>query len=467
MTVYTGALPDKLPDTAAITAAADDITTQAEKANTLVGDAQTELSGVGSVFNTPDTATVESAMNTLVKPFTDDITTSIGPVTTGLDNFASDIENLKARYDRVREDVSEHNDWQRPPKGDPHRGTYDQQETDLAAEVQAVGQLYDEAVERCEKKIRQGTPSSVPGFPVSAGVTFGVGMGVTATETWFKSKVKFVRVRNGRINIQVSQPIPRKGHKISTKVMSKLGMPDSYVNKYANLFDPETGKRLSIADWERAVEKVDPKSALGILFARSPWLKRRFENAHVRVEPTNLPKGKVNANGSARVIAEDPKGVPPKAHGKNRNKTLKHTDAGKWGRAAKFAKVGGLGLGALGFAGSAMNGYNNSVERNPAASPGEHAKNAAIDATIETGASAVGAKVGGAIGRSAGAAIGQAIIPIPGVGAAVGAVAGGFLGNVAGGFIGGQVGKGINALRHSDGDSFGERAKDFVGGLFS
>lgn len=467
MTVSTAALPDKLPDTEAITAAAEGITAQAEKAGTLVGNAHTELSGVGGVFDTPDTPTVESAINTLVKPFTDDITTSIGPVTTGLDNFASDIENLRDRYDRVRDDVAEHNDWQRPPADDPHRATYDRQETDLAEEVRTVGNLYDEAVERCEEKVRQGTPSPVPGFPISSGVTFGVGMGLTATETWFKSKVKFVRVRNGRINIQVSQPIPRRGHRISTKVMSKLGMPDSYVNKYANLFDPETGKRMSIADWERAVDTVDPKSALGVLFARSPWLKRRFKDAHIRVERTNLPKGKVNADGSARIIAQDPKGVPPRAHGKNRDKTLKHADSGKWGKAAKAAKWGGSGLGVLGFAGSAMDGYNKSVERNPAASTGEHVQNAVIDATIETGASAVGAKVGGAIGRSAGAAIGQAIIPIPGVGAAVGAVAGGFLGNIAGGFIGGQVGKGINAFRHSDGDSFGEKAKDFVGGLFS
>lgn len=467
MTVSTHALPDQLPDTGAITAAAKDITTQADRAGTLVGDAHTELSGVGSDFNTPDTATVESAMNTLVKPFTDDIKTSIGPVTTGLDTFASDIDNLKARYDRVRDDVSEHNDWQRPPADDPHRDTYDRQETDLATEVQAVGRLYDEAVERCEKKVREGTPSSVPGFPVSAGVTFGVGMGLTATETWFQSKKKFMRVRNGRINLQVSEPIPRTGHKISTKVMSKLGMPDSYVNKYANVFDPETGKRLSVADWEKAVDTVDPKSALGVMFARSPWLKRRFKDAHVSVQRTHLPNGKVRADGTARVIAEDPKGVHPKAHGKNRNKTLKHADAGKWGKAAKAAKWGGRGLGALGFAGSAMDGYNKSVERDPTASTGEHVKNAAVDATIETGASAAGAKVGGLVGRSAGAAIGQAIIPIPGVGAAVGAVAGGFLGNVVGGFVGGQVGKGINALRHSDGDSVGEKAKDFVGGLFS
>lgn len=466
MTVYTTALPDKLPDTGAITTASKEITTQAEKATELVGDAHTEVSGVGAFFDTPDTATVVSAVNDCVKPFTDDITTSIGPVTTGLDTFASDIDSLKARYDRVREDVAEHNDWERPPADDPQRETYDRQERSLTREVATVGRLYDEAVERCEKKVREGTPSSVPGFPVSSTVTFGVGVGLTAAQTWFETNAKYVRMRNGRIIIQVSQPIPRSTHGISTRVMSKLGIPDSYVQKYANLLDPENSRRMSIGDWERAIHDVDPNSHLGKMFAAHPWLKRRLLDAHISVSTQTTPKGKVNANGTARVIAEDPKGVNPRAHGSNRNKTVKHPNAGRWGKAGAAAKWGGRGLGVLGFVGAGMDGYNSSVERDPTASTATHAKNAAIDATVETTASAVGAKVGGMVGRSAGAAIGQAIIPIPGVGAAVGAVAGGFLGNVVGGVVGGQIGKGINAFRHSDGDSFGEKAKDFVGGLF-
>ena len=49
--------------------------------------------------------------------------------------------------------------------------------------------------------------------------------------------------------------------------------------------------------------------------------------------------------------------------------------------------------------------------------------------------------------QAAGAAIGQALIPIPGVGAAVGGFVGGFIGEEVGGFIGEKVGGFINDWR--------------------
>jgi hypothetical protein len=468
MTVYTSALPARLPDTGAITAAAQGIATRATEANEHVSAAHAELSGVGGFFATPDTPAVTSAMNDVVRPFVADIETSVGPVRTGLDNFASDIDNLRSRYERVGEDVAEHNDWPRPPAGDPHRHAYDVQEANLRAEVGAVGRLYDEAVQRCEVKVNEGSPSPIPGNPVPSGLSFGVGLGLSATQTWFETHAQYVKVRNGRINLQVSQPIPRAGHRISAQVMQKLGIPDSYVTRYLDVFDPHTGRRLSIQDWERAVDGVDPGSPLGRIFEQYPWLERRFMDAHVAVAPVVATAGaRRPPRGDARIIAQDPRGISPQVHGENRNRTHPHPDAGRWAQAGKAANWAGRGLGVLGFAGSAMDGYNNSVERDPTASPRVHATNAALDATVETAASAVGAQVGGMVGRAAGAAIGQAIIPIPGVGAAVGAVAGGFLGNVAGGLIGGQIGKGINAFRHSEGDSIGEKARDFAGGLFN
>ncbi|WP_231148208.1 hypothetical protein [Streptococcus equi] len=56
---------------------------------------------------------------------------------------------------------------------------------------------------------------------------------------------------------------------------------------------------------------------------------------------------------------------------------------------------------------------------------------------VDTAATVVGSN----IGRVAGAAVGQMIIPIPGVGAALGSVAG----SILGGMIGSKVGNAVNA----------------------
>lgn len=467
MTVCTSALPASLPDTGAITAAAQVIASRAAAANEYVDDAHGELSGVGCFFATPDTPKVTAAMADVVKPLAADLETSVGPVKTGLDGFASDIEHLRARYVRLCDDVAEHNHRPRPSMEDPLRHAYDREESVLRAEVRSVRRLYDEAVERCEDRIRSATPSDVPGFPVSPGAMFAVGAALTSRQAWYEANGRFIRVRNGRINLHVAQPIPRHGRTISGLMMRRVGIPTSYVEKYLQTFDPQAGHRVSIGDWRRAVRNVDSRSALGLMFAARPWLRRRFLEAHVHVTPARARGAAKRPVGNARIIAQDPKGVDLNAHGKDRNQTLKHPDSAQWSKAAKTAAWGGRGLGVLGFTGAAMDGYNHSVERNPEASPRVHVTNAVVDATVEATASAVGAKVGGMVGRTAGAVIGQALIPIPGVGAAVGAVAGGLLGNVAGGWIGNKVGKGSNAAKHGEGESLGDKAQDFIGGLFS
>lgn len=462
MTVYTDALPEKLPPSGPITDAAQDIRDTATKSTAAVDDAQNQMNGLPTVFDTPDTEVAVSAIRQNIRPMVADITVSIGPVTTGLDTFASDLDSLRQRYDRVREDVAEHNDWVRPSDENPNQAEYDRQERALAREVETVARLYDEAVERCENKVNQGSPLTMPESPIGPAVSFGIGLSLSSIQAWNDSHVKFVKVRNGKINIVTKSPVRRSTLKISGGVMKKLGIPDSYVQRYMKVFDAN-GKSLSIGDWDRAIRDVDPKSPLGKVFAAHPWLKNRFKQAHARVTVNSgNAKGPV---ASSRIIAQDGRGIHPSAHGSNRNKTLPHPDAeerGKWGTRAKWA---GRAFTVFGFASSFSNGYNSSVERNPDGTGWDHAGAAVADATIETAAGAVGGHVGAMAGRAGGAAIGQVLIPIPGVGAAIGGVVGGVVGGAIGGWLGGAIGGGINAARHSEDDSVGGRVSSFLGGM--
>lgn len=89
--------------------------------------------------------------------------------------------------------------------------------------------------------------------------------------------------------------------------------------------------------------------------------------------------------------------------------------------------------------------YNDALKEG--VSPADAKSEALWTAGIEGTSTTVGKVAGGYIGRVGGAAIGQALIPIPGVGAAVGGFVGGFVGEKVGGFIGEKVGGFINDAR--------------------
>lgn len=338
MTVWTTGLPTSLPASEPITTAAENIRSTSIAARGHVEDAQQVLFGLDSEFDTPHTASAEAAFGEVVTPFVVDLDLGVAPVATGLETFASDIDHLRSRFARVRQDVAEHNDRVRPPADDPLRSQYDAQEQSLQREVDTVAGLYDEAAERCENKVREGSPFTVPEYPHANGINFGVGVALTTAEQWFQNNRKHVRVRNGRITIVTQQPIRRSTYRISGAVMSRLGIPDSYVNRYMDVL--RTGNGVSIGAWERAVRGVDPTSALGVAFARFPWLKRRFLDAHPQIgtTPVRGRDGAVRghrATVNGRLTAQDPRGVSPRAWGEDRNRTIRHPSSGRWGTAAK------------------------------------------------------------------------------------------------------------------------------------
>lgn len=145
---------------------------------------------------------------------------------------------------------------------------------------------------------------------------------------------------------------------------------------------------------------------------------RQAENSFIRTavdinDKKAATKGKVNTNAKAKTGAKMSKGVK---NAMATSKTLRKCTRG-------VGKLGGWLAAGLSVVGAALD-----IGTAVAASPkGDGLKNGLRQA----GKSAVrvGAELGGAaIGQWAGAAIGQVLIPIPGVGAAIGGIVGSFAG---------------------------------------
>nr|NLD40563.1 hypothetical protein [Actinomycetales bacterium] len=104
--------------------------------------------------------------------------------------------------------------------------------------------------------------------------------------------------------------------------------------------------------------------------------------------------------------------------------------------------------------------YNEALRNNPSMT-GEQARNEGVkSAAIEGTAKNVGKVAGTVAGRAVGAAVGQALIPIPGVGAAVGGFVGGIVGEKVGGFVGEKVGGFINDVRRDGLGAAADKAKN-------
>ena len=156
-----------------------------------------------------------------------------------------------------------------------------------------------------------------------------------------------------------------------------------------------------------------------------------------------------------------------KIEGLNLDKKLKNLQEGRFGQ---WVDKGGKALGLLDagmtYVNSYTDNYNELLRENPDASEDEIAamqRDAGVSTAIEGTAENAGKVVGGVVGRTAGAALGQAIIPIPGVGAAVGGFVGGIVGESVGGFIGKGVGGFIDDWRKDGFSGATEKAAENIG----
>ncbi|WP_417217598.1 hypothetical protein [Arthrobacter sp.] len=447
MTVSTASLPEKLPDTGAIDTAAAAVRKVGTDSHEIRKDVQSDWSGLPGVFESPHQALVYSAVKTVMKPYTDAVKTLTNDTATALEGFSSDISGLKQRYDDVKKQASAHNALE----GDDRPDDYGTKNADIQAEINAVSRLYDDAVKECADKISKLNPLYGDGAK-TAGKAYGAvstyalpalkALGLTADSLEFRNG-QLIFKYNSDANDFKKTGLPKK-FSIKEGTLKKLGVPNSYVERLVDSQKP-SGDRVSKNAGKNMLHNLDPKSPLGALVAKYPWLKNSKFSVHG--QKVDLKVQLTRGSGSHR-------GGPHARTGPVKlPKALDKVNKFANGPAGKLLTVVGAGTT---FAGTYTEGYNESLIRNPDMSPGEHRAEAAKDAAIVTGAEQVGSVVGTAVGRGAGAAIGQAIIPIPGVGAAVGGFLGGLAGGYVGGVVGNAIGSTINDIRHGDIGSVGE-----------
>ncbi|WP_102158198.1 hypothetical protein [Zhihengliuella halotolerans] len=442
MTVSTSDLPESWPDAGNITAAAEKVRKIGTSSRTIFDDASTKWSGLSGngVFESPHQDKVLSAPANTVEPFVMITETATENVASALEDFAETMGHTnKQRYDDVLLVAQAHNNVTFEP-GDKPDG-YDTDSTAIQREINAVATLYDNAVQTCARKINGENP--LRDLPA----------GVAGAHATYKAVKKYLekagvhsshfKVRRGQLmfvyNTEVN-PYRKQfptSFKINRSILEGLHVPQKYIDRLTG--ETKAQFRTYNGQFERWLKEAGKRSPLGLILAKYPFLKNtklRFDGMNVRARVPLTP-----------TTGQKPLPSNSKVQHTKLTKALERLNKLQKTPLLKGVAVVAAGLNAYG---NYTEAYADSMVRDPDKSPDEHMRTAAIDASIKTGAETVGATVGTAVGRGVGAAVGQAIIPIPGVGAAVGGFVGGLAGGWLGGKVGGWAGGMINDFRHSE-----------------
>ncbi|RZU63491.1 hypothetical protein [Zhihengliuella halotolerans] len=446
MSVDTSNLPEKLPASAGITQAASRIRSLGGSVESIYTDVDSEWKNITDHFKTTHDQQILGAPAKVMHPSVEAFKGTMDGVADALDDFESAVDGLRSRYNDVKSDARTHNAIPVADQSDSHSSD----ENTLQERVDSVANDYDAAVSTCSSAIRNLNPAylleghdpselheiNVPAylFPL-LGVAPRSGAATNAV-------VSQLSYKNGKLNFtfntqnnpfMTQRGMPER-YNISERSLRALSVPESYVERMmrASGVDPE---RLSSNKTREMLRNLPEQSALGWLVRKYPHLKSSSMSVNGRDVRLNI---RLSAgNGTPPTNTRAPFRLPPGA-----NKAMNALD--------KFGKVlTPLDYGVT-FYGSFSEGYNDSLERNPDGTMEEHVRAATVDATVVTSSKAAGEIAGTIAGRAGGAALGQVLIPIPGVGAAVGGFVGGWAGGVVGSWAGEKVGGLINDLRHSE-----------------
>ncbi|MEV4902140.1 hypothetical protein AB0K08_12440 [Citricoccus sp. NPDC055426] len=473
MTVTIAGLPEKLPNTGDIDAAAGDIKTAGTNAASYAEDGVTSWSGLSAHYSTPDAETALNAVN-MVQVYADEASTCATSVKTALGNFADAIEALRSEYNLVKQLAGTHNAVD-TTVADFDYAAHATERNNLQKRINDVATDYDDASKTCADAIRAANTGKLfeltdGGLPVAVAtfVTKTALEGYTTKGSTKYFTYNFSAPRIVRPAVLDKLPIPPKfvdridtwaeaGNNAINQKHRQL-LPDFSKRQFAERtggFDPVKNPHFTALMASPAFRRLlgtDGK-------AKNPSLRRLVDRHHLSVKNGTVTVGYAATDGKT-------KGTP---------------------KAPKWAKNTLRGMNAAGhvagFASATSAQYEELRQKHPDWSEAQLKSEAVADGVTTQVATAVGeevgAKVGTQVGRYAGAAIGQALIPIPGVGAAIGGIAGGFVGNFVGGWVGGKVGGAIGdwVADNTDftetakdvGESIGKaagKAKDFIGGLF-
>ncbi|MEE1621831.1 hypothetical protein ACQ3I4_09580 [Zafaria sp. Z1313] len=409
----------------------------------------------------PEGSKIHNAVAENVIPYADLVQASVSDLETAFGTFASRLSEFKPKWEDIKQRVADYNALEAQPTdpedredGTSYRTAY--KTSTLQQEVDSAADDYKGYVDACVEAIENADPSADPEWAGS-----NVNQFITGVKShWSNARgvmqnIGGFRSVDGKVGFRWSYTNP------APKNISQ------FLNGKAPWWLPEEAQKR----WKATFPHTKSYTSFGLdgVMERLK-LKGLYNNADPNFDSF---KGIISADGQKVALyfgagGTTMPGWADKATKKMRAWDAKLTKGLESLQKNKWVKGGGGALAVLDtvstYKDSYSTAYNDSLRENPGFSPEEHRKEAVTSAAITGTAETAGKVAGGIAGRAAGAAVGQALIPIPGVGAAVGGFVGGIVGEKVGGFLGKEVGNFINDWR-KDGakealGNLGDRAKD-------
>lgn len=463
-------LPTKLPRSGEIRAAGTTFNKEGEKIDTAYSDTITHWNRLASAATYPNDETVNNGFVTEILPLAEAVVLGMKNIKKATDAFADNMDALQWRHSNLKIEVKEFNalpaylyspaqETTALEDGSTLPSTRTRSERNrILGLLQTAEDDYQGFIDSCVSAIEASSPAAaaptkgtktvavITGFKnaygmVNTSVDRAAGLDVTKG-----GRLKFSWSMENKALSQFAFDGTPKLKKFLLD--GKIGpFSSSYVaNHTKQLTTWADGKYLKFTDNLNAW--ADTVARPGFMAMLPPALRNKLSNA-MPGNRGSLGNGKQklywesNAHGRSKFTSHlTGQGNPARF-----DKALKGLDKldGTLKKISKspIAKYAGKGLGVLDvgmtYYDSYTSNYNEELRNNPNTDPDTIRKEAAKSTAIEGTAETMGKVAGGVAGRALGAAAGQALIPIPGVGAAVG----GFVGGIAGEWVGGKLGKGV------------------------
>jgi hypothetical protein len=500
---FTTWLPDELASTGTLSTHASNLAAHATTINTTYTETQriwTGDSGIGDYIDFDRDDEVINSFSTNCEALGSAAYDGLNAISQALETFASDVSEFRTgTYTPLKNDVEafnalpayEYSAAEKTEMADAGQsvGTTRTQagRSALVSRLNTARDTYQGHVDQCVASIEGSAPAAVP---IDAGVTMAVIKNVQKSynlaTTWvgragdlrsFKGRMGFLwKADAPTLSTFVQEGVP--GWMKVHEPKSWLGtfLPDSFKNKIPHFED------LGRYDWWKTadrkyttflngMENVGKQSWLGTLAMMPPgvvnWITKQqgrvgdFVGMNSKIDKKSGDvKMKWTLNPDRKMTTGERQWL------KKFDKLDQKLEKFQKGKGGKFLDGAGKAFGVLDtgmtYYNSYTDNYNEALRENPNATEEDIRSEALTSMAIEGTAETAGKVVGGVVGRTAGAALGQAIIPIPGVGAAVGGFVGGIIGESVGGTIGKGIGGVINDWRQDGFDSAMANAAESV-----
>jgi hypothetical protein len=500
---FTDYLPEDLGDTASMDTHAQALQDHGKTLTETWSDTRTEYNGVKPHVDFPGVEDFESAFENNTQATKETLAEGLERIGRAVKDFSSAVSGFSSEHSNLKTETETFNGL--------HPYYYSEYDRTLAAERGIVlpsalecrspgrradlkralrrgKDTYQGFIDDCVQAIKESSPASMPvDKPFALERVEALKGAYDTTLTWV-GRAAYVQDHNGRLGflwdfdqasvstfVQNGVPGWMKVHdqdswlgtvlpdSIKNRIpdVENLGDADFMANldqQYAGFLDgmQTRGK----VYWARFLDELPP-GAQDWLANSTTRTGEFFHSNFVLNESTGTYIAATTVM-TGKKLPSLPQSLVKRIDDLNLDDRLKALEDSRFGNVMKH---GGKALGVvdagLNYYGAYTEGYNEALADNPRASEdelrSEGVKTTLVEGTFETG----GSIVGGVVGRTAGAAVGQALIPIPGVGAAIGGFVGGMAGEAVGGWAGKHVGDFANEVRK---EGLGGAIKGLFGG---